>query len=58
MLPASMGGPGTVLGFGPSDHRGYKGDYLVLRGLRHGKEGLADELFGDVLDCSPIDQGF
>ena len=57
MLPASMGGPGTVLGFGPSDHRGYKGDYLVLRGLRHGKEGLADELFADVLDCSPIDQG-
>jgi hypothetical protein len=58
MLPASMGAPGTVLGFGPYDHRGYKGDYLVLRGLRHGKEGLAEELFADLLDCSPTDQGF
>ncbi len=53
-----MGAPGTVLGFGPYDHRGYKGDYLVLRGLRRGKEGLAEELFADLLDCSPTDQGF
>ena len=44
MLPASMGAPGTVLAFGPYNHRGYKGDYLVLRGVRDGKEGLAEGL--------------
>jgi branched-chain amino acid transport system substrate-binding protein len=45
MLPATMGGPGTVIGFGPSDHRGYKGaDYLVLRTVRDGKEGLVGDL--------------
>ncbi|MBV9510981.1 MAG: ABC transporter substrate-binding protein, partial [Caulobacteraceae bacterium] len=46
MVPATMGGPGTVLSFAPSDHRGYKGpDYLVLRGVRNGVEGLAESLF-------------
>ncbi len=49
MLPATMGGPGTVIGFAPYDHRGYKGDYLVLRGYRNGREGLAEELFADVM---------
>lgn len=45
MLPATMGAPGTVIGFGPYDHRGYKGsDYLVLRTVRDGREGLVDEL--------------
>jgi ABC-type branched-subunit amino acid transport system substrate-binding protein len=36
-LPACTGGPGTVIGFGPEDHRGYKGpDYLILRRARGG----------------------
>ena len=31
-LPAAAGGPGTIITFGPQDHRGYKGpDFLVLR---------------------------
>jgi len=31
-LPACTGGPGTVITFGPQDHRGFKGaDFLVLR---------------------------
>ena len=50
MLPATMGAPGTVIGFAPYDHRGYKGEYLVLRGYRNGVEGLAEELFADLLD--------
>ncbi|MEB3071683.1 ABC transporter substrate-binding protein [[Mycobacterium] vasticus] len=45
MLPAAMGAPGTVIGFGPYDHRGYKGsDYLVLRTVRNGREGLVEDL--------------
>ncbi|MGE0387548.1 MAG: ABC transporter substrate-binding protein [Gammaproteobacteria bacterium] len=45
MLPATMGAPGTVLSFGPYDHRGYKHpDYLVLRTLQNGREGLVDDL--------------
>ena len=32
LLPASSGGPGSVLSFGPHDHRGFKGrDLSVLR---------------------------
>jgi len=31
-LPACTGGPGTIITFGPQDHRGFKGaDFLVLR---------------------------
>lgn len=45
MLPATMGSPGTVIGFGPYDHRGYKGaDYLVLRGVKNGREALVSDL--------------
>jgi hypothetical protein len=34
-----------VIGFGPYDHRGYKGaDYLVLRTVKDGREGLVSEL--------------
>jgi len=37
-LPACTGAPGTVITFGPYDHRGYKGaDYLILRRARGGK---------------------
>ena len=36
-LPACTGGPGTVITFGPEDHRGFKGpDFLVLRRAAHG----------------------
>jgi len=45
MLPATMGAPGTVIGFGSYDHRGYKGsDYLVLRTVHNGREGLVEDL--------------
>lgn len=31
-LPAANGAPGTIIAFGPQDHRGYKGaDYLIIR---------------------------
>ena len=31
MLPAAVGGPGNHVSFGPFDHRGYKGDFFVIR---------------------------
>jgi ABC-type branched-subunit amino acid transport system substrate-binding protein len=40
-VPATVGGPGNVLSFGPYDHRGYKGDYIVLRQIRDGQNVLA-----------------
>ncbi|MGE0387224.1 MAG: ABC transporter substrate-binding protein [Gammaproteobacteria bacterium] len=43
MIPAATGAPGTIITFGPQDHRGYKGvGFLTLR------RGLADrtELVG------------
>lgn len=36
MLPAATGGPGNVIGFGPHDHRGYKGQYVVMREIKDG----------------------
>jgi ABC-type branched-subunit amino acid transport system substrate-binding protein len=37
-LPACTGGPGTVITFGPQDHRGFKGcDVLVIRRATGGK---------------------
>jgi branched-chain amino acid transport system substrate-binding protein len=36
-MPCTNGGPATYLTFSPSDHRGYKGDYLVWRELRDGE---------------------
>lgn len=41
MVPAAVGGPGTVLSYGPWDHRGYKGDYIVLRQVEGGRNVLA-----------------
>jgi branched-chain amino acid transport system substrate-binding protein len=35
-MPATNGGPGTYLQFGPWDHKGYKGDFLTIRELRGG----------------------
>jgi branched-chain amino acid transport system substrate-binding protein len=36
-MPATNGGPATYVQFGPWDHKGYKGDFLVIRELRDGK---------------------
>src|SRR3954471_4395501 len=40
-VPATVGGPGTSISFGPYDHRGYKGDYIVMRQIRNGENILA-----------------
>jgi ABC-type branched-subunit amino acid transport system substrate-binding protein len=37
MMPTIAGGPRTHVSFGPYDRKGWKGDYLVLRQLRNGK---------------------
>src|SRR5436190_5522462 len=34
-MPATNGGPGTYIQFGPHDHKGYQGDFLTIRD-RHG----------------------
>jgi branched-chain amino acid transport system substrate-binding protein len=36
-MPCTNGGPATYLQFGPSDRKGYKGDFLVIRELRDGE---------------------
>ena len=36
-MPATNGGPGTYVQFGPWDHKGYKGDFLTIRELRGGE---------------------
>lgn len=40
-LDAAAGGPGNHISFGPYDHRGYKGEYIVMRQVRDGKNVLA-----------------
>jgi branched-chain amino acid transport system substrate-binding protein len=37
MMPSTLGGPRTYVGFGPSDHRGYRGDFMFMKQLRDGK---------------------
>jgi hypothetical protein len=37
MMPTIAGGPRTHVSFGPYDRKGWKGDYLVLRQLRDGR---------------------
>jgi ABC-type branched-subunit amino acid transport system substrate-binding protein len=37
MLPTATGGPGTYLSYAPGDHRGFKGDYIVLRKIENGQ---------------------
>jgi branched-chain amino acid transport system substrate-binding protein len=37
MMPSTLGGPRTYIGFGPSDHRGYRGDFMFMKQLRDGK---------------------
>lgn len=40
-VPATVGGPGNAISFGPYDHRGYKGDYIVMRQIVDGRNVLA-----------------
>jgi branched-chain amino acid transport system substrate-binding protein len=42
MMPSALGGPRTYLEFGPYDHRGYKGDFLIMKQLRNGEFHFAD----------------
>jgi branched-chain amino acid transport system substrate-binding protein len=36
MMPCALGGPRTYISFGAQDHRGYKGDYLVMKKIHNG----------------------
>ncbi len=57
MRPACIGGPGTVISFGPHDNRGYKGDYIVLRTVQDGVEQRIDLSNADLLQHEPLVQG-
>ena len=37
MMPSTLGGPRTYIGFGAEDHRGYRGDFMFMKQLRDGK---------------------
>ena len=37
MMPSTLGGPRTYIGYGPEDHRGYRGDFMFMKQLRDGK---------------------
>jgi ABC-type branched-subunit amino acid transport system substrate-binding protein len=37
MMPSLIGGPRTYIDFGPENHRGYKGDFLLMKQLRDGE---------------------
>ncbi|SHN40108.1 ABC transporter substrate-binding protein [Cryptosporangium aurantiacum] len=41
LLPAAAGAPGTYITLGPWEHRGYRGDYLVMRRSVGGRTELA-----------------
>jgi branched-chain amino acid transport system substrate-binding protein len=36
MMPSILGGPRTYIGFGPQDHRGYRGEFMFMKQLRDG----------------------
>lgn len=40
-LRATLGGPGTTISFGPHAHRGYNGQYILMRKYVNGKNVLA-----------------
>ena len=40
-LTATLGGPGTMITFAPYAHRGYNGQYILLRTIEGGKNRLA-----------------
>ena len=42
MMPSAAGGPRTNITFGPYDHRGYKGDYLVMKRIKGGRFHFED----------------
>ena len=50
-MPATNGGPGTYIQFGPWDHKGYKGDFLTIRELRDG-----DRLAGARRDAIAVER--
>lgn len=35
-MPTMVGGPQTYVGFGPGDHRGYRGDFMFMKQIRGG----------------------
>jgi branched-chain amino acid transport system substrate-binding protein len=41
MMPTTVGGPRTYIGFGPGDHRGYRGDFMFMKQIRGGAFHLA-----------------
>ena len=45
-VPATAGGPGNCISFGPYDHRGYKGEFVVMRQYRDGNNTLAPKSQG------------
>ena len=44
MLPACVGGPRSYIGFGPYDHKGFKGDWLTVRQIVDGRPRFAGYL--------------
>jgi hypothetical protein len=42
MFPSAIGGPHTNVTFGAYDHRGYKGDWLFINRLSHGRFEFCD----------------
>ncbi len=44
LLPAVNGGPRTHMSLGPYDHKAYKGDWLLVRRIEHGRT-VFDELY-------------
>jgi ABC-type branched-subunit amino acid transport system substrate-binding protein len=41
-LPSAVGGPASFISIGLFDHRGYKGNYLLLREIRNGVDQIVD----------------
>ena len=41
-LPAAIGEPGSMIGFAKYDHRGFKGQYLLMRQLKNGSNRVAE----------------
>ena len=37
MMPSTLGGPRTYIGYGPEDHRGYRGDFMFMKQLHDGE---------------------
>ena len=33
MMPSTLGGPRTYIGYGPEDHRGHRGDFMFMKQL-------------------------